>query len=355
MCARRRNARPLQRPARCRRGDGPRWRRGAGVRGRCCSSSSSSRPRCLCTTHTRTHTGTAHTARAQVVMAALDKPRSFSSKSATIGDIVTDTDRASEAACVAAIQASFPDHLILGEEGGVIGSESDYLWCALCMSARAGVQARQGHACARACVCCKHARRRAPPVPLRPHAACPLRATRRCIDPIDGTCNFAHAYQSFCVSIGVLRHALPVSAARLATSSPPPPAPPVPRAAQPPSTHHCWHVMWQRCALFGARAHGGLPQVAGCVVEFVGGPGSWRTRVYKGARNLGSMGAGRSVVLRHTHTGARCRPHLPLCCACVCMCVHPCVCVCVCARAASCTCAQAAPPAAAQSTARRCW
>lgn len=38
-------------------------------------------------------------------------------------------DKASEAVCVAAIQAAFPDHLILGEEGGVIGTgESDYLW-----------------------------------------------------------------------------------------------------------------------------------------------------------------------------------------------------------------------------------
>jgi len=38
-------------------------------------------------------------------------------------------DKASEVACVAAIQSAFPDHLILGEEGGVIGSgESDYLW-----------------------------------------------------------------------------------------------------------------------------------------------------------------------------------------------------------------------------------
>lgn len=38
-------------------------------------------------------------------------------------------DKASEAVCIAAIQETFPDHLILGEEGGVIGQEgSDYLW-----------------------------------------------------------------------------------------------------------------------------------------------------------------------------------------------------------------------------------
>lgn len=38
-------------------------------------------------------------------------------------------DKASEAVCVSAIQSAFPDHLILGEEGGIIGTgESDYLW-----------------------------------------------------------------------------------------------------------------------------------------------------------------------------------------------------------------------------------
>ena len=101
----------------------------------------------------------------QVIMAAADKPRKISSKQGT--DIVTDTDKASEAACVAAIQvrggcwvrpldarllqrethtclqqqdaqqplpclppqAAFPQHAILGEEGGVMGDvSSDYLW-----------------------------------------------------------------------------------------------------------------------------------------------------------------------------------------------------------------------------------
>jgi len=42
----------------------------------------------------------------------------------------TDTDRTSEAACVAAIHAAFPEHAILGEEGGVITGDvqSEYLW-----------------------------------------------------------------------------------------------------------------------------------------------------------------------------------------------------------------------------------
>ncbi|KAF8065529.1 IMPL1 [Scenedesmus sp. PABB004] len=135
---------------------------------------------------------------AEVVMAALARPRAFSSKG-TVGDIVTATDKESEAACVAAIAAAFPDHAILGEEGGMLSGAgtagSDYLWC---------------------------------------------------IDPLDGTVNFAHAYPGFCVSIGVLRHALPV---------------------------------------------------AGCVVEFTGGPGGWSTRTYSGGRNLGSTVDGRPLLV----------------------------------------------------------
>lgn len=60
---------------------------------------------------------------------ALDRPRNIQSKG-SIGDIVTDTDKAAEVAAVAVISAAFPDHAILGEEGGVItGSvRSEYLW-----------------------------------------------------------------------------------------------------------------------------------------------------------------------------------------------------------------------------------
>lgn len=60
------------------------------------------------------------------------------------------------------IQDSFPNHAILGEEGGVRGdTSSEYLWC---------------------------------------------------VDPLDGTTNFAHGYPSFAVSVAVLRHTLPVAA-----------------------------------------------------------------------------------------------------------------------------------------------
>lgn len=40
------------------------------------------------------------------------------------------TDKMSEAAILNVVRKNFQDHLILGEEGGLIGdSSSDYLWC----------------------------------------------------------------------------------------------------------------------------------------------------------------------------------------------------------------------------------
>lgn len=101
-----------------------------------------------------------HCARFQVVRDALDKPRQIEFKGAT--DLVTETDKAAEAACLAVVQAQFPEHMVLGEEGGVMGPPgSEYLWC---------------------------------------------------IDPLDGTTNFAHSYPSFAVSVGVLRNSVPVAA-----------------------------------------------------------------------------------------------------------------------------------------------
>lgn len=43
---------------------------------------------------------------------------------------VLSTDKATEEAILEAITKAFPDHLVLGEEGGVSGGpNSDYLWC----------------------------------------------------------------------------------------------------------------------------------------------------------------------------------------------------------------------------------
>ncbi|XAR56168.1 Inositol-phosphate phosphatase [Bertholletia excelsa] len=65
---------------------------------------------------------------AKVVMDAVNRPRSITYKGLT--DLVTDTDKMSEAAILEVVRKNFTDHLILGEEGGLIGdSFSDYLWC----------------------------------------------------------------------------------------------------------------------------------------------------------------------------------------------------------------------------------
>jgi myo-inositol-1(or 4)-monophosphatase len=53
---------------------------------------------------------------ATIVRDAVDKPRNITFKGAT--DLVTDTDKASEEAILAVIRREFPDHAILGEEGG---------------------------------------------------------------------------------------------------------------------------------------------------------------------------------------------------------------------------------------------
>ncbi|KAI4306378.1 hypothetical protein L6164_029660 [Bauhinia variegata] len=98
---------------------------------------------------------------AEVVMDAVNKPRNISYKGLT--DLVTETDKMSEAAILEVVKKNFADHLILGEEGGIIGNtSSDYLWC---------------------------------------------------IDPLDGTTNFAHGYPSFAVSVGVLYRGNPAAAA----------------------------------------------------------------------------------------------------------------------------------------------
>ncbi|GLJ20740.1 hypothetical protein SUGI_0377960 [Cryptomeria japonica] len=97
---------------------------------------------------------------AEVVMEAVNKPRNIDYKGKT--DLVTDTDRRSELAIEEVIREKFKNHLILGEEGGFTGdASSEYLWC---------------------------------------------------IDPLDGTTNFAHGYPSFAVSVGVLYRGRPAAA-----------------------------------------------------------------------------------------------------------------------------------------------
>lgn len=129
---------------------------------------------------------------AEVVMEAVNKPRNITYKGIT--DLVTDTDKASESAILEVVTKNFKDHLILGEEGGLIGdTSSDYLWC---------------------------------------------------IDPLDGTTNFAHGYPSFAVSVGVLFQGKPAAAA---------------------------------------------------VVEFVGGPMCWNTRTFSASSGGGAFCNGQQI------------------------------------------------------------
>ncbi|OVA12398.1 Inositol monophosphatase [Macleaya cordata] len=134
---------------------------------------------------------------AEVVMDAVNKPRNINYKGLT--DLVTDTDKMSETAILGVVKENFKDHLILGEEGGLIGNtSSDYLWC---------------------------------------------------IDPLDGTTNFAHGYPSFAVSVGVLFRGKPAAAA---------------------------------------------------VVEFVGGPMCWNTRTFSASAGGGAFCNGQKIHVSQT-------------------------------------------------------
>ncbi|CAA6658069.1 unnamed protein product [Spirodela intermedia] len=91
---------------------------------------------------------------AEVVMENVDKPRNIIYKGIT--DLVTDTDKMSEAAILDVVRKNFKDHLILGEEGGLMGIHH--------------------------------------------------------LNISDGTTNFAHGYPSFAVSVGILFRGKPAAA-----------------------------------------------------------------------------------------------------------------------------------------------
>ncbi|KAG2598165.1 hypothetical protein PVAP13_5KG505007 [Panicum virgatum] len=65
---------------------------------------------------------------ASVIMEAVNKPRNIQYKG--VADLVTYTDKLSESAIFEVVIKNFKDHLILGEEGGLIGDfQLEYLWC----------------------------------------------------------------------------------------------------------------------------------------------------------------------------------------------------------------------------------
>ena len=89
-----------------------------------------------------------------------DRPKQISYKGEV--DIVTESDRRSEALIIARLRKRFPDHAIIAEEGGGGGVGANYCW----------------------------------------H-----------VDPLDGTTNFAHGYPCFAVSIGLAEDGQPVAGA----------------------------------------------------------------------------------------------------------------------------------------------
>jgi myo-inositol-1(or 4)-monophosphatase len=101
-----------------------------------------------------------------ILRAEFDRPKKISYKGEV--DIVTESDRRSEAAIVARLRSHFPQHGIVAEEGGggADGTRrgAKYVW----------------------------------------H-----------VDPLDGTTNFAHGYPCFAVSIGLVEDGEPVVAAVL--------------------------------------------------------------------------------------------------------------------------------------------
>ena len=97
--------------------------------------------------------------RERILRSEFDRPKQISYKGEV--DIVTESDRRSEALIVARLRKHFPDHGIIAEEGGT--------------GAAAGAKY------------CWH------------------------VDPLDGTTNFAHGYPCFAVSIGLAEEGRPIA------------------------------------------------------------------------------------------------------------------------------------------------
>ena len=90
----------------------------------------------------------------KIVVLGLHKEKKVSYKGR--GDIVTHVDLESEKIIIKVIEKSFPTHSILSEETGFIDKKSEYVWV---------------------------------------------------LDPIDGTMNYYHGFDSFCIGLGLVKGA----------------------------------------------------------------------------------------------------------------------------------------------------
>ena len=87
----------------------------------------------------------------KIILRVIDRLDTIQIEEKRRNDFVTNIDKQAEEEIIRTIHESYPDHAVLGEEGGAKGS-SDYTWI---------------------------------------------------IDPIDGTNNFLHGHPHFCISIGI--------------------------------------------------------------------------------------------------------------------------------------------------------
>lgn len=99
---------------------------------------------------------------AAAIIAEADRRREFTVSEKSRADFVTEVDVAAERAIVASLRARFPDHAILGEEGGMSQGSASGEW-------------------------------------------------RWVIDPLDGTTNFIRGIPFFAVSVGLERQGVPVA------------------------------------------------------------------------------------------------------------------------------------------------
>ncbi len=95
----------------------------------------------------------------EVLMTHLSRVQHYEVEHKDTFDYVTAVDRASENTIVDIIRSRFPEHMILAEEGGSMGTGSHYQWV---------------------------------------------------IDPLDGTTNYIHGVRNFAVSIAVMKGDVPV-------------------------------------------------------------------------------------------------------------------------------------------------
>lgn len=191
---------------------------------------------------------------ASAVRAAADAPRRVRTKSG-FSDLVTDTDALSERLVIECIGRRLPAHHVLGEEGGVVPAATalDEMHASGSDDAAPFFPAAplSDESASLSSASASLSDDSTPSSSSSSSASAPVSLGRYlwCVDPLDGTTNFAHGYPSFAVSVAVLDRGFPVAA---------------------------------------------------CVVEFHGGPGAWAERIYEASLGGGAFCDGQAISVSHT-------------------------------------------------------